>query len=60
MLLVAALQHERVLLQKFPATSLSDALRIYTHEVSLKLPKSRLSETTFFITKKASCLGEMC
>jgi len=40
--------------------SLSDARRIYTHEVSLKLPKSRLSETAFFIPKKASRLGEMC
>jgi len=38
----------------------SEPPNIYTHEVSLKLPKSRLSETTFFILKKASRLGEMC
>jgi len=29
-------------------------------KVSLKLPESRLSETTFFILKKASRLGETC
>jgi len=40
--------------------AVSDVRRIYTHEVSLKLPKSRLSETAFFILKKASRLGEMC